>query len=203
MKKKTLFQSSNVLLRALIFIILPSIFFIAGCKDQDEPNGTGYGTKDLKLPCARLSHDDIKSWVDSGWTKSGDPASIKKMLLQLYSTNPAMIKSDAGLIVYPGASVTDVKVTGQKVLTIDTTCAGLVIKEPVIFSNNEANIDSLHLFNKDGRLKDFDYLLFTPKLFTKDPRYISFSIEMITGGKSDPESNGGSWPCPPYCGEPD
>jgi hypothetical protein len=114
-----------------------------------------------------------------------------------------MVNSNMDLLVYPAANATNIYTKGEQVMTIDTTCKALKITGPVIFGNNAASVDSLRILKPDGTLKEFDFIRFIPRLYSKDTRYVCFSIEVVNKGRVDEGSGGGSLPCPPYCCPPD
>ena len=200
MKKKFFSGKSRLLTKFLLFIALPLLLIISACKDGGSPEG---GNTEFTLNCVTLSRDQVQTWVTNGWTKPDSATRIRELLLQFYTGNPAIINSDMRLIAYPAINNTNIYIKGEQIMTIDTTCKGIKLTGPVIFGNNEANIDSLKILKPDGTLKEFDFIRFTPELYPKDQRYICFKIEVVNKGRVDEGSGGGSLPCPPYCCPPD
>ncbi len=201
MKKKIASRKSSLLARLLLFIALPSLISISSCKDGEPANGDG--NKVFTVNCVTLSRQQVQTWVANGWTRPDSATRIKQLLLQFYSSNPAMLNSNMDLLVYPAINSSNIYTKGEQVMAIDTACKGLKITGPVIFGNNMANFDSLKIVNPDGTLKKFDFIRFVPRLYSKDTRYICFSIEVVIDGRVDEVFGDGSLPCPPYCCPPD
>jgi hypothetical protein len=186
--QKNHFVSPRTLVRVLVFLLLPSLLFLSSCKDK----------KEFKINCVLLTKAQIQTWVDSGWTKPADANRIKSLLLQFYSGDASSANSNMQLITYPGKSMNDVKVNGQKILGIDTTCVAKKLTGKVVFANNMVGLSNLKIFNPDGTLNDFDYIRFIPE--QKFPPYINFAIEIVRKEGVEVVKDYGSWPCPPYCG---
>lgn len=161
---------------------------------------------DFRLPSVRLDKPQLQVWVDNGWTKPGTPGAITDILLQFYTADPVAAYSNMQLIAYPRQANGSVYVDGKVILAIDTSVEGLLLVGPAIFGNNQITLASLEILNEDGTLNDFEYLMFTPERYTKDPEYINYIVVVVK-----PEQNkqmaavesSPTWPCPPYCGEPD
>lgn len=200
MEKQTAPFSAK-LLKYSIALILPVLLLLSACKD-DEPDGGGAPNgKEFKMNCVMLTHDQVKTWVDSGWTKPG-PGAINDILLQFYSANAAASNTNMQLIAYPGESITKVKLGGEQLLAIDTTCKAVPFSGKIVLANNEASIDKMDILNEDGSLKEFDYIRFTPKTFGMNKEYITFKMEVITKGEPRAVEGSGTRPCPPYCCPP-
>jgi hypothetical protein len=139
--------------------------------------------------------------VDSGWTKDS-VTGIKSLLLQPYTSNAEGVKSNLSLVAYPGVTYDNVQMGGKSILTADTSCTGITLTGPVIFSDNTLRLSSLKIFNPDGTLNKFDFIRFIPQKYAQNPEYISYKVEVVRDGKVDESAYGGTYPCPPYCCPP-
>jgi hypothetical protein len=199
-QKKILFPISSILL--LLFTIL----LVSSCNNGDKKvsestqvTEAGVASSDFKMNCVILTKAQVQQWVDSGWTKPSNSARIRTLLFQFYTGDIYTAGSNMQLITYPGQSMTDVKINGKAILGIDTTCVAKTLIGPVIFGNNEINIDDLKILNPDGTLNDFDYIRLVPA--QAYPPYVNFTIQIVRLGVTETlEGGGGTWPCPPYCG---
>jgi hypothetical protein len=206
--KKTRTARTSLLAILAAFLILPLLLFITSCGNNGDNKGAkSYGggsptaATDLRINCVILSRAQVQSWVDSGWTKPGSGA-IKEILFQFYSANAAASSSNMQLIAYPGETNTNVKITGEQLLAIDTSCESKAFTGKVILANNEVQIDSLKILNPDGTLNDFDYIRFIPTQFSMNPEYVSFKIEKVVKGAVEAKESSGTNPCPPFCCPP-
>lgn len=197
MEKKVNSARNSFIARLSFFVLLSVVFVFTACKDGDEHTG-GDGDKEFKLNCVILTKAQAQVWVDSGWTKDST-TSIKKLLLQPYSSNTDQINSNMTLVAYPGQTIDNVKVGGKTILAADTSCKGLVVSGPIVFSDNTVSLLRLNIFKPDGTLQDFDFVRFIPEKFARNPEYISYKFEVVRGGKPDEGTGDGTNPCPPYC----
>jgi len=206
MQKNLSFQKKVPLLFSSILLLFFALLPVSSCKDGDEKSGddkTVVAGSGFKMNCVILTKKQIQRWVDSGWTKPGDPASIKTILLQFFTADPAGINSNMQLVAYPGQTIMDVKLTGKEILAIDTTCVAKQLKDTVIFGNNRVNIADLKILEPNGTLNDFDYIRFIPS--NGYPYYINFTIEVVRAAEKETIAGAygrGSDPCPPYCAGP-
>jgi hypothetical protein len=200
--KKNRTGKASLLLILAILLSLPLVFTITSCGDGNhQDDDSPVSNKDLKINCVVLSRAQVQSWVDSGWTRPGTGA-IKEILFQFYTANAAGASSNMQLIAYPGETNTTVKINGEQLLAIDTSCKGKVFTGKVILANNEVQIDSLKILNPDGTLNDFDYIRFIPTQFSMNQEYVSFKIEKVVKGVVEAAAGGQTAPCPPYCCPP-
>ncbi|MCX6316847.1 MAG: hypothetical protein NTW29_06130 [Bacteroidetes bacterium] len=197
MKKTTTLTGNGRIAKLFLLLLVSASLIIMSCKNGDDNSGGG-DPKELKLNCVSLSRAQVQAWVDSGWTKDSQ-TSIKQLLLQPYSKDASGVMGNMGLVAYPGQTINNVKLGGKSILTIDTTCKGLTVTGPVIFSDNTMSLSALKIFNPDGTLNKFDYILFTPVKFSRDSEYVTFKVEVYRDGRVDEGSGTDTWPCPPYC----
>lgn len=190
--------------RAALAVFAFSLILVS-CTEQSSQSesATGPEKKTLSLNCVTLSRQQMQVWVDSGWTRPDNPGRIRTLLLQFYSADAANLNKNLQLIAYPGMSVTDVKLNGNTLLAVDSSCKAGSFSGKIILANNEANLDSLGVFNTDGSLKEFEYIRFTPGNFGRNPEYISWNYKIVTKGGLEDASGGSTKPCPPYCCPPD
>lgn len=200
MEKKVNSARSSTIARLFLFVCLTVVIVFTACKDSDTHTG-GDGDKEFKLSCVVLTQAQVQVWVDSGWTKDS-VSGIKSLLLQPYTSNAEGVKSNLSLVAYPGVTYDNVKMGGKSILTPDTTCTGITLTGPVIFSDNTLRLSSLKIFNPDGTLNKFDFIRFIPQKYAQNPEYISYKVEVIRDGKVDESAYGGTQPCPPYCCPP-
>jgi hypothetical protein len=200
--KKHLPLRSNYSLLLFFALSLTTALLFTACKDKDN-NGEGDPprSQEFKANCVTLTYQQIKAWADSGWLKPGSPDRTNILVLQFFSRNATNAESNLQLIGYPGNSPINVKQSGEVRLNIDTTCKTEPLKGEVIFSNNITNLDKLNIFEKDGSLRKFDLLRFTPVQDPKMAPYVTYKIEVIIEGRVDEQSGGDTWPCPPKCND--
>jgi len=189
-QKNVLFSK---MLRNSMLLLAPVLFFLVSC-NNGESHGGGMPDKDFKVNCVKLSREQIKNWVDSGWTKPGAKGQINEVVLQFLGSKGSM---SLQLIGYPGDSPVSVKDLGKVTLAADTTCKSEPFSTDVILGNNILKLGDLGIFNAEGGLNEFDYIRFTPA--QQYPPYINFKVEVVTGGQAS-GSGGGTLPCPTHCG---
>jgi len=154
---------------------------------------------DFRLPALRLDRSQLQVWVDNGWTKPGSPDAISNILLQFYTSEAANAYSNMQLMAYPRKANGFVYVDGKTILSIDTSVEGFLLSGPAVLANNQISMASLDILNEDGTLNSFEYILFTPERYPKDPEYVNYAVEVVRteqrAGAVEMETN----PCPPYC----
>lgn len=201
MRTNPSFPNQRAFLSVCAILFAFSIIIITSCEDHKPMGGGTPGSDDFKMNCVILTSKQVQAWVDSGWTKPDDPGRIKDLILQFYSPKGGSINSNLQMIGYPGQSPIDVKGRAKITLDIDTSCSTKSFTGAVAFANNEVLLDSLKIFDKEGKIIPFDYIRFTPT--QRFPPYINFTTEVVRNGKVEATSGGGSLPCPPYCCPPD
>jgi hypothetical protein len=194
MKKTALIKGRNSFYFFAILLITSALFFTA-CNDEksDGPDGS----KGVQLNCIMLSKAQVQAWVDSGWTKPGSAGEIKEIVFQFFTSKATDLNRNMQLICYPGENYGNVKAGGKTTLAIDTACKNKSYTGDVIFGNNILKLESLGIINKDGTLKEFDFIRFSPE--QAYPPYINFKVEIVTKGQTE-SGGGGTLPCPVWCG---
>jgi hypothetical protein len=185
--------------------LLSLTLFLSNCKNEsnDSTNSKTYNSN-FRINCVTLAKSQIQAWVDSGWTNPTNDT-IKYLILQLLTPEPAVAEENMQLICYPAKDYTKSFPKGEKILAIDTNCVSLKLTDTTIFSNNYVRFRLLKLTNSDGTLKDFDFVRFRPVM--KFSKYISYEMEVvrlvgiqktedILVRLADRET---ADPCPPYC----
>jgi hypothetical protein len=212
MKKTNLcLANAGTIKYIFVLVTLTLSFIITSCNNEDKKKTettplrqSGTGAEGFQMNCVMLTRAQVQAWVDSGWTKPGSADEIKDIILQFYSADASQMNSNLQLMGYPAMTPDNVKKGGLVTLADDKTCTAKSFTGPVLFGNNEVIINNLDILNPDGTLKEFDYIRFTPQQIEKYSPYITFNIEVVTGGQARAESGGGgSLPCPPYCCPPD
>lgn len=200
MKNRLTIQGRNLLLLT-IFVALS----FASCKDEKKPKPTDIVAGEqtgFNMNCVIMTRSQVQGWVDSGWTKPEDPNRIRGILFQFYSPDAANADSNMELLAYPGRTYNDVRIEGRINLSVDRNCVPLQLTGKTIFANNVVNLSSLNIFDKEGKLKEFDFIRFRPE--KTDGDYISFNIEVVkvVNEKETTLSESDTYPCPPHCPPP-
>jgi len=205
MQKSTSFTTKVLSVLFSFFLIFFIVAFVLSCNDTDKQTGNqslvdqADTANGLKVNCVILTKAQVQAWVDSGWTKPG-ATQIKELVFQPYTADIKSINTDLQLIVYPGQTVTDIKIGGKQELSIDTSCTGKIISGPLVFSNLSMKLDSLKILNPDGTLNDFDLIRFVPD--RAHPPYLNFNVEIVRKGETQALKTPGPGGCPPYCCPP-
>lgn len=199
MKENTLIPGKSLLTKLFPALGLFTILFISACGG----NGAGGENKAIELNCVKITHEQLERWVKQGWTNPDSPSHVTQILLQPFYDGTTSEMPALKLVAYPGTSPDQVKVDGQAFLTEDTTCKSEPLSGETILSDNVISFQKLGILNEDGSLKNFDYIRFTPERYPKDGKYINYKVEIVTDGKPQAVEGGGTWPCPPYCNDPE
>lgn len=183
------------------FIFIFSLLFLLSCqsnKEKQKPDDAALWPV-FKMNCTMLSRAQIQTWVDSGWTKPGDP--VTKILLQFYSEDTKKANKNMQLAVYPSKGYLKAYRNGEQFAAIDKKCKELKLESKVIFGNNYFTIKNLKLFKPDGTLEKFDYLKIMPQV-GRDGKYLTFKaqkIELIGTEEKMLDTEEESDPCPTFC----
>jgi hypothetical protein len=192
MKKTTSTKKGNFAF--LTSLLIFSSILLSACKDEKKPEPEA--SKSLKINCVTITRTQLQSWVDSGWTKPSSPGQINQIVLQFAGANGG---ASLQLIGYPGIGPATVNNTGKISLTTDTACTAKPFTKDIVLGNNIMRFDKLGIFDREGNLTKFNYILLTPE--QKYPPYINFRVQVVSreqGGGEDDDT----LPCPEHCNEP-
>ncbi|MBE2229436.1 MAG: hypothetical protein IAE96_02185 [Chitinophagaceae bacterium] len=179
------------------WLICFTLLFFYSCKNPSaEKSG-------FRMNCVLLTHAQVKSWADSGWTRPESPVRIQTILLQFFSPDADHSNDNMQLVAYPGTGITGSILNGRRLLETDPQCKPVQLKGNMILGNNEISLDSLGILKPDGQPADFEFVRFTPRRFSRDNEYITFDTEVVYRGKPEAEKTGPTYPCPPYCCPPE
>ncbi|HMU46160.1 MAG TPA: hypothetical protein PKC72_07330 [Chitinophagaceae bacterium] len=157
------------------------------CKNEDKKI-----TETIAGSCAVLTSTDIQdSWVNPGYTKPGDSNRIDTIDI-LASYNPV---STEFTIYVQGVKQGSGKVSGSNIKIFQGTSC----KPPALTSiplHNYFSIANLDILEKDGKLKKFNYIVFTPKEYQKDNDIMAFDLSVVNNDGTS-QLKGQSLPCPP------
>jgi hypothetical protein len=192
-QKNVLFSK---MLRNSMLLLAPVLFFLVSCNDG-ESHGGGMPDTNFKVNCVKLSREQIKNWVDSGWTKPGAKGQINEVVLQFLGSKGSM---SLQLVGYPGDSPVSVKDLGKVTLAADTTCKSSSFTSDVILGNNLMMLGNLKIFNNEGGLNEFEYIRLTPE--QTYPPYVNFKVEVVTKEQTV-VADDNTRPCPAWCNDDD
>jgi len=189
-------QTGHFSLKQGIWILLSPVIVIAfllsisSCTNKDEK--ADFGTS-----CVTLSSQEIQDyWVDKGYTTPGATDLIEALeFTTIYD------RFTGSLNVYVrGIKSDDNPVSGSDIdLYTSTSCT---MPPDIAIGTNFLDISQLDILNKEGKLRNFNYIRFTPQAFPENRSFMNFSVAVVSG--TGTEEKGGTLPCPPceYCRPP-
>lgn len=173
----------------LLFLVVLSylLIYAPSCKSEDKKT-----PQTVAGACAVLTSTDIQdSWVNPGYTRPGSANEIDTIDI-LASYDPVTTE----FTIY----VQGVKQGGDVVSGSDIKIfEGTSCKPPALTSiplHNYFSIANLDILKNDGNLKNFNYIVFTPKEYQKEKNIMAFDLSVVSSDGTS-QLKGESLPCPP------
>jgi hypothetical protein len=185
--------------KSLLAILIVSLL-INACNEKKGSKSSVVGAGEpFKMKCLVLTKAQVQVWKDSGWFTGSNQ--IRQLAILFSADEANHIHTGMGLTVYPGNTVTNVRMNGKTKLSYDTSCATMTIVGEAVFGNNAMNINELGIIDSAGNLTNFSFIRFKPKQVYAP--FINFDVQVVgDGGVVLKELVDYTKPCPPYCPPP-
>ncbi len=183
--KKIIFSFKKDLTFYFILFSFLLIAFFPSCKNEEKP-------KEIAGVCAVLLNDDIqKNWVDKDFTKPNSNNQITTLdVIAFYNS----ISSEFTIYIQGVTKNGDI-VPGSEIKILEgTSCSP--IRSASIPQHNYYKIADLDILEKDGKLKSFNYISFTPSLYASEKYLMNFELSVVLNDRTS-SMKGGTLPCPP------
>ena len=172
-----------------VVIAVALLLNISSCKGKKADFGPS---------CIILENTTINNaWVTPGYTSPGS-SNIIDYLKFITAYNPITGDFKVSVQAFKGDNS---KIGGLVKLNTGVGCP--VTLPPVSVGENIIDLSTLDILETNGTLKNFDYIKLTPKVYVYEhENYLTFAIEVVTGGVGAERPS--PLPCPPcdYCKPP-